>query len=443
VNAHPASRAPLPPARPFPRDLRADATRWCLTALLLTNAMVPWYALRLLPVVTVGTAKVNLLDVLAACCVLLALPTLVRGVLDGPRELLWVCAFLGYLVIPLAAGLRDHEATFFAVREARALAFYALALVFATGGYGPGEFRGFTIAYVVGTVIAGIAVVAHVHWYTPLPGFPAMVVPPSQWGAFTYYQVRYLEWTVPLVAFTLSLAGLLGASTSPRIGWAFAALIVGWYILASAERFTQMLASAVTVAVILLWARRTTPRRGAALAGVILACAAVLGLGAVAGPAPVRDLTAATFHRWSEWASDRSLAFRVEELRGGLARWTGHPVFGIGLGGLVIHNDPANQHLPWRYVSSGYAFLLIKTGVIGLAVYLGMVAAVLRRGWRSLRAARTPEDADIVLVGILGLGLLLALNTLYTAVDTPEGVIAFSLFSGMLLSRGAHRAAAR
>ena len=80
--------------------------------------------------------------------------------------------------------------------------------------------------------------------------------------------------------------------------------------------------------------------------------------------------------------------------------------------------------------------MLVKTGLIGFTLYLGMVATALRRGWRRLQQQGRHEVWPDVVVALVGLGALLVFNLLYPTVDTPEGAIAFSLFYGMLVSRG-------
>ncbi len=206
----------------------------------MVGAMIPWYALQLFPLFTVGTAKVNLLDALAACAVLLAFPAIVRSLRDGDREVLLVCSFIAYMVIPFTIGLHDPGGQFKAIREARAIAFYALALAFVTGRYQPVDFRKFGAAYVAGTTIAVTAVFLHVFTHVALPGYPAGAV----------RGVRYLEWTVPVVGFVLSLAGALTArSRAAQLPWIGSSIFIAWYALATAERFIQFLT--VSIAVIL------------------------------------------------------------------------------------------------------------------------------------------------------------------------------------------------
>jgi hypothetical protein len=70
---------------------------------------------------------------------------------------------------------------------------------------------------------------------------------------------------------------------------------------------------------------------------------------------------------------------------------------------------------------------------VGLFLFVGMVATAIRAGWRN--ACLSPKrEWPAAAVGVAGIITLVALNVLYPAVDTPEGVIAFSLFYGMTMA---------
>lgn len=412
-----------------------DLRRWSLMATLIVGAMVPWYTLRLFPVLAIGSAKINLLDVLVACSVLLAAPAIVERLRRGERELLWVCAFVVYMIVPFVIGLRDPDGVFYAVRESRALAFYALALVFAAGGYGPREFRDFAAAYAAGTVAAAVAVFAHVMWRAPLPGYPAMIAstPSDQAGVIA----RYLDWTVPVVAFTLSLGGVLTASSwRARLAWGGSLLCIVWYLVAMHERTAQGTALGVAIVLLALPQMGGLTVRRIALLALMLGVLVALGMGAIPGPRWIREPARNMLTYWSHIPNDSSIESRLKELRAAFPRFAQRPILGGGLGGIVndVSPDFAGAGGPWRYVASGYGFLLVKTGFVGLFLYVAMVVVALRRGWPLLRVGRPGKEWPRAVFGVVGLGALLVLNLSHPAVDIPEGAIAFSLFFGMLVS---------
>ncbi len=407
-----------------------------LTATIALGAMVPWYTLSLFPVLTIGSAKVNALDVAVAGAVCLALPAILGGVRAGAPALLWLSAFVGYMVIPFVQGLGTSQAAFFAIRESRALAFYALAAVFATGGFRPVDYRRFAIAYVGGCLVAVVAVFAHVRWSVPIPGYPNVTWSAVSLSSTGAAGVVYLEWTVLVVAFPLSM---IGALTSPRralvIGWTLAALLLTWYVFATSERFILVLLIATAATTVSIPMFRGIRLRRVAVVAVVLAVIVGAGITAVAGPYWIVHPAKTSLWRWSNVLVDDSFGFRFQEVVEGFPRFAQHPISGLGLGSLIRLHDPYNPGHTWPYASSGYVFLLYKTGLVGLALYLGMTAFAFATALRHPSTLTVPETWPVGLVGVIGLGLLLALNFLYPSVDVPEGAIAYSLFYGMIVSR--------
>ncbi len=412
-----------------------DLQRWFLLAVLAVGAMMPWYTLRLFPVLTLGSAKINPLDGLVACAVLLGAPAVVRGFWRGDREGLWVLAFLLSMLVPLLIGLLDSQSVFYAVRESRALAFYALALAFAAGGYGSRDFYTFAAAYVAGTVIAIVAVFSHVHWHVPLPGFPDALLVPS--GLAYRGVVRYLDWTVPSIAFMLSLAGTLAApSLRARLAWGASLPCLVWYLIAMHERTTQGIGMVAAIVLIGIPGTGGLKFHRVAFLGATLAVIIALGLGVVAGPRWVSGPAQIMLWHWSHAVDDDSLRQRIRELRAGFPRFERHPLSGEGLGAIVSDKPPDGRPGgPWRYIASGYGFLLVKTGLVGFGLYVAMIGIALRRAWHRLRHERGGGAWPLATIGVAGLGVLLALNLVHPVVDIPEGAIAFSLFFGMLVSR--------
>jgi len=430
----------------------------CLLAVLFVGGMLPWYTLRVLPVVTVGSAKVNLIDVLVACAVLAAFPAIVRLLLvERPLPVLLVCAFIVYMAtVPFVLGLRDPGAAPTAVRELRGLAFYALAVAFAAGGYRARDFRVFAGAYVAGVLIAVAAVFVHLRWLVPLPGYTPDVglapvgfaiqsfswnehislAPTIPVAAAAGYRIDYLDWTVPLVAVILGWAGALTAATrAMKAVWAVSVLAVVWYLLVSGARSPQIVAVASAVALgLILRRRRVLGRR--ALAAVALATVALAGVmlrppGALRGvTGPVRT----TVLRWGQLGEDASIRLRVKEIIVSLPEVARHPALGEGLGGVIPIPEFAVEGQIPRSIASGYGFLLIKTGALGLLLYLALAASAVRAGWAQIRAGRDDAAWPGARVGIVGIAALLVLNLTHTVVDIPEGAIAFSLFFGMIMA---------
>lgn len=411
----------------------ARLRRGILLLTVLLSAMVPWYTLHLFPVVRVGSSKVNLLDVLVAAAVCLALPGIVRSLRRRDLASWSVVAFLGGMVIPLLLGLYASDARFFAVREARGLAFYALALAFMAENFATDEYHAIVGAYVVGTVIAAVFVFVHLRWGVPLPGYHDLTLAVPGWKVFPQ-SVNYLQWTTPVIALMLATVGILAArSAVARAGWLIALVVVAWYILAAGERFVQVLAVLSVSFAVIVPSGKSWKARLKVAAAALLAVALVLGIVA-AVDAPVRAWVRYTGLRWSVAFSDGSFVYRVRESRAGLALVTRDPMAGGGLGATLPIPPPAGEAGPWHYVSTGYGFLLIRTGFLGLLLYLAMIVTGLRSGWQQLRTEWTANRWPRHAIGAAGVAILAVTNVLHTAVDIPESVIAFSLFLAMLCS---------
>jgi len=421
--------------------------RWSLAVTVLVAAMVPWYTLREFPILTIGSAKVNPLDALVACTALFALPCVVRGLLTRLPLAFWIGGFMVSVAVSFMIGLSTADSTFFALREARALAFFAVALAFVTGDFEADDFRWFARAYAIGATIAAVAVFAHVHWRTPLPGYGNIIlyqianIALSQPGlARGMMSVQYLVWAVPVVSLMLILIEMVRAkSYLERISWALACIVIVWYILATAERFLQVVALVVAVGVPLLSFRARERMRGFAAVAVVLTIVGLLAVAGLQHASWVGPWVRYTVLRWSGTLSDESLTYRVRELTAGLPLMARDPLFGQGLGGVIPIPGPGqpvtSSNPQWHYISSGYGFLLLRTGMLGFGLFVGTVVTALRLGWRRLRVVDIPQSLwSTTAVGVAGVTVLLVLNLLDPVVDVPEDVIALGMFLGMTVA---------
>jgi O-antigen ligase len=82
---------------------------------------------------------------------------------------------------------------------------------------------------------------------------------------------------------------------------------------------------------------------------------------------------------------DQANQMRLAEYRNAIAVIAAYPVFGIGFGAAPEIDLVAG-------VSSIYLAIAQRTGLVGLAAFLGVVAAFFVQGWAALRAAATAGD---------------------------------------------------
>jgi hypothetical protein len=417
------------------RRLAAGLQFWCLAAVIALGAAVPWYTLRVVRLMPAMQGYVNPLDILVALAVAVALPRIVHDLWSRPRLVVPIWAFVAFSVVLLAISLPDPAARFLAVREARALVFYALGLAFIGGRYRTDQYRLLATLYAIGTVAAIVAVFAHFAVGMPLPGFEEPPGLPTNFRVFTNlgFGLVYLEWTTVVVSFVFSMAALAsGAGMPSRVGWIAVLLATTWYVLVTGERFLEVVSAIVFVAVVALTALGRAKNARVALGGAAVLVAIVLGIGMATGVPWVKGPGDTVLYRWSRIFHDNSLAWRQKEFAAAIDRTRQHPLVGEGLGGVVLSSNPW-ESLPWRYIASGYGYLLVKMGLIGTFLWLAMVWTALQGGWRRMRSESRfgANEWPIGSVTMVGLGGLLLLNVIHPVVDIPEGAIAFSLFFGM------------
>jgi hypothetical protein len=101
--------------------------------------------------------------------------------------------------------------------------------------------------------------------------------------------------------------------------------------------------------------------------------------------------------------SDASAMSRVVNWLRALRIWADHPVFGIGFNtyGYVVERYGGVRSGASSFSSDGgLLFIAVMTGLVGLALYLGMLALVVRRCRRVWRSASAPREWRALAVGI-------------------------------------------
>lgn len=411
--------------------------RYFLATLTFISVFLPWWALSAFPILSVGNAKVHALDLLVACTVLLTLPEVITRIRRiGP--VLWAVVFVGYMAVPFSLAFADAEQLFFAIREARSVTYHllvaaVLALRIPVRGY-----YQLIAVYVTGTIGAVVMAFLYVQGVIGLPGYR----PHSEFatpgidiiGGAQGFRLFYLDWIVLLAATVFMVARMVRAKTpfskSLRL---FSLASMAWYLVAAASRYAQALSLAASVALLVLLARW---RALFYLVLTVLMLGLWLIAGADFGPPWVRIPVETALSRWTEWRTDGSLAQRTTEIRLTVEAIKESPLLGRGLGSAI--DFPGYDEALGRYVNiaSGYAFLALKSGLVGLTLYLVLLASLFRAALRALRRHAEPEVRSLQIVGLVGLGSLAVLEVLHPVVAIPEGAIALALFGGMAAVQG-------
>lgn len=397
------------------------ASYWIICAIAFIAGGVPWYTLRMLPLLTIGSAKVNVLDVLVGLATLLGAIRALRP-WRGMTTLAWLSvAFSGYMLLRLIVSLPRPEDAFYAIRELRPLTFYLLAVPLAVFAFTLHEYQRFLSFWLTGTGFGIMLSLLHACQGVPIPGYALD-------AAFAIgSRVQYLEWTSLPIAAVIATEGMLTRSGVWR-KVLFALVLLGliWFNLVLASRAVQLVTVLAVIAVGL--ALRGDARLKAITLGGLTITAALTFASWGTVPCVGAALTTTT-KRWSEVGIDRSLAVRVEEITGGLQVVPDAPIFGIGLGTstpVPLDADPSGMA---RNIASGYAFLLFKTGIVGLTLYLAILWTAARNAWRSARLLH-PGSVGHTLswTTLIGIFVLVLFNLVHRVAGIPEGAIALALF---------------
>ena len=209
-----------------------------------------------------------------------------------------------------------------------------------------------------------------------------------------------------------------------------------------------MVLASVTAVAVVSWNRIVWPT-------LLLSCAAFLAwlwpvLPAVARRIAAGVLCVAAVAAWG--AFDYASRERHLELSGDLRlqawrEWTGialeKPLLGHGFGRSLLRREGqrgVSQELRQRaphYLSHGHNLFLdvaVQLGVLGLAIYLALLAALLREYWR-LGGAAAPRPVRAI--GAAGFSLLIAMLVKNGADDFMGQAVAIAYwgYAGVLLGR--------
>jgi|GEM_PF-1929507 len=147
------------------------------------------------------------------------------------------------------------------------------------------------------------------------------------------------------------------------------------------------LGTGVAAALLIGVLARRSPRRLVPLAWVggatLVALVPVLF---VLGMNPL-DFVTSRVQAGLRWSADLAILCRLVEYRVVWAAWQEHPVLGTGLGHLFTFVQPLLGRGHWVYTHGSYLYVLSKMGIVGLVLFLTMLATFLVRGLRTFRRA--------------------------------------------------------
>jgi hypothetical protein len=120
-------------------------------------------------------------------------------------------------------------------------------------------------------------------------------------------------------------------------------------------------------------------------------------------------------------AFDPATSERLVAMRNALAGWVQRPILGWGVTG-------------FRFMDAQYARTLVETGIVGFAVFVGLLRAIFRSGIGSLRHLANPEDRGLVIGFLAG-----TVGLLFHAIGSNTFIIIrimepFWFFAGVVLA---------
>jgi O-antigen ligase len=200
-----------------------------------------------------------------------------------------------------------------------------------------------------------------------------------------------------------------------------AAAALQWVILSQSRAAWLALLPLLAVAVGASAYRFSRRRRGAGAVSLVLAGALLVGLAALNAPT-LKERLSEEQHTLSHLLSGNldairsgdargwqySIGARITMLRDGWAQWREAPLFGKGPAAtkLTLQSSP-DPILPTYNDYHNVALdILVRYGIVGLALVLLCLALLLRSGWRAYR--RGDLHADTALFLACGITLLLA-----------------------------------
>lgn len=187
-------------------------------------------------------------------------------------------------------------------------------------------------------------------------------------------------------------------------------------------------------AVVAALSLRAQPRRALKVL-LIAALAAVTALSAALALSPTAQRYATlTINRLSSIqgiSGANTVKYRQMENRHALATLRAHPVAGVGFGVDYRPSIYGPEDRMQRFIHSGYLFILIKTGGVGMAAFLWLSVAFVVRGLRALPRTRDPFCKAVVIGSITAYSGIGIANLVSPYFMQDWGVATLGLMLGM------------
>jgi len=129
-------------------------------------------------------------------------------------------------------------------------------------------------------------------------------------------------------------------------------------------------------------------------------------------------------------AHDASLAIRLGEISHTLFQWKRNIILGTGLGSWI--SPVVLYHIPENHVDNSYIFVLWKTGIVGLLLFISIYGIFLHRAFYLFRKTVNSEIQQIAAALIAGVTGLLIVAMTNTCIVYYRFIILWALVIGII-----------
>jgi O-antigen ligase len=263
----------------------------------------------------------------------------------------------------------------------------------------------------------------------------------SEYGDFR--GMNYHDYLILIFAICIAIGKMLNTKERPSLLHKVCLVVLPIFVIASNYRMAPLLMIACS-SLVLLMLRRSwwghgqmslKPVSQFAFLGILL-IALVCFAGAMTDNKIYLEVKTRIVQRVVQFDLSQQETYRVEMWKKLINQWEKSPLLGVGFGRKFEYQNQTPDG-NWYWVSSqnfhnSYLELLLKSGILGLAVFLCLHLVILARCWRVFRLC--PEEAPLIVAGIAFMIAVLVQAGLQPYLTEPNSIVLSYLIIGSVIS---------